>query len=84
MKNILFLLYFIFSFQFNNYAHSSTLPRVDLPGSEVRKIYSSIEQEEYKLQISLLACYEKGDKKYPVVYLMDSKWDFPLLKALYG
>jgi predicted alpha/beta superfamily hydrolase len=84
MKNILFLLCFIFSFQFNNYAQLTSLPRVDIPGSEVRKIHSSIEKEEYELQISLPAGYEKGDKKYPVVYLMDSQWDFPLLKALYG
>ncbi len=30
------------------------------------------------------AGYAKSDKKYPVVYLMDSQWDFPLLTALYG
>jgi predicted alpha/beta superfamily hydrolase len=28
--------------------------------------------------------YASSNKKYPVVYLMDSQWDFPLLTALYG
>jgi predicted alpha/beta superfamily hydrolase len=85
MKKILFILCTVVSCQFNSYAQpASPQPRVDIPGSEVRKIHSSIEQEEYELQISLPAGYEKGDKKYPVVYLMDSQWDFPLLKALYG
>jgi predicted alpha/beta superfamily hydrolase len=28
--------------------------------------------------------YENSNKKYPVVYLMDSQWDFPLLTAIYG
>ena len=36
------------------------------------------------MQISLPAGYDKSNKKYPVVYLMDSQWDFPLLTALYG
>jgi predicted alpha/beta superfamily hydrolase len=32
----------------------------------------------------LPASYDKTNKKYPVVYLMDSQWDFPLVTALYG
>jgi predicted alpha/beta superfamily hydrolase len=28
--------------------------------------------------------YNQNTKKYPVVYLMDSQWDFPLVKSLYG
>ena len=60
-------------------------PRVDIPGSEVRKITSSIVKgQEYELQILLPGGYETSNKKYPVIYLMDSQWDFPLLKCLYG
>jgi len=40
--------------------------------------------QEYVLQVSLPAGYDKSNKKYPVVYLMDSQWDFPLVTALYG
>jgi predicted alpha/beta superfamily hydrolase len=60
-------------------------PRVDIPGSEVRKITSSIVAgQEYELQILLPSGHNSSNKKYPVVYLMDSQWDFPLVKSLYG
>ena len=60
-------------------------PRVDIPGSEVRKIASSIVSgQEYELQILLPGSYHRSTKKYSVVYLMDSQWDFPLVKSLYG
>jgi len=60
-------------------------PRVDIPGSETRKLTSSIVNgQEYELQILLPNGYQNATKKYPVVYLMDSQWDFPLVKCLYG
>jgi predicted alpha/beta superfamily hydrolase len=60
-------------------------PRVDIPGSEVRKLTSSIVGgQEYELQILLPGGHKNSSKKYPVVYLMDSQWDFPLVKSLYG
>ena len=60
-------------------------PRVDIPGSEVRKITSTIVTgQEYELQILLPGSHKASNKKYPVIYLMDSQWDFPLLKCLYG
>jgi len=58
---------------------------VSIPGSQTKKITSKIVSgQEYVLQISLPAGYANSNKKYPVVYLMDSQWDFPLLTALYG
>lgn len=60
-------------------------PRVEIPGSEVRKITSSIVSgQEYELHILLPTKYKSADKKFPVVYLMDSQWDFPLVKSIYG
>jgi predicted alpha/beta superfamily hydrolase len=60
-------------------------PAVTIPGSEVRKITSTIVNgQEYELQILLPGGYKEGNKKYPVVYLMDSQWDFPLVKSIYG
>jgi predicted alpha/beta superfamily hydrolase len=60
-------------------------PRVDIPASEVRAIRSSIVKgQEYELQIMLPGGYERSDKRYPVVYLMDSQWDFPLVASIYG
>src|SRR5262245_40725805 len=60
-------------------------PPVTIPGSEVRKITSSIVPgQEYELHILLPGGYKTGQKKYPVAYVMDSQWDFPLVKAIYG
>jgi predicted alpha/beta superfamily hydrolase len=60
-------------------------PRVDITGSEVRKITSTVVTgQEYELQISLPGGYANSTKKYPVIYLMDSQWDFPLVTSIYG
>ncbi len=80
MKKILILLLAIIST--SSYAQ---YPAVTIPGSQVRKINSAIVAgQEYELQIMLPAGYESSNEKYPVVYLMDSQWDFPLLTSLYG
>jgi predicted alpha/beta superfamily hydrolase len=60
-------------------------PPVTIPGSEIRKISSEIVAgQEYELHILLPGGYRNNTKKYPVVYLMDAQWDFPLLKSIYG
>lgn len=80
MKKILVILFT--TVLINSYAQ---YPRVDIPGSEVRKINSTIVSgQEYELQILLPGGYRNSNKKYPVIYLMDSQWDFPLVKCLYG
>src|SRR3954464_6964092 len=58
--------------------------RVEIAGSEVKKVQSSIVNQEYTLQIMTPPGYENSNKNYPVVYLMDSQWDFPLVTAIYG
>lgn len=60
-------------------------PPVSIPGSETRIIQSSVVNgQEYELQILLPGGYSNNKKQYPVVYLMDSQWDFPLVKSIYG
>lgn len=67
------------------FAETVSAQEVTIPGSQTRKLTSSIVAgQEYELQILLPANYEGTNKLYPVVYLMDSQWDFPLLKSLYG
>ena len=81
MKNILLTLLVINVLS----ANAQHYPPVTIPGSEVRKITSSIVGgQEYELQILLPSGYEGSNKKYPVVYLMDSQWDFPVVKSIYG
>ena len=52
---------------------------VTIPGSVLRTIQSTIVNQEYALHISLPRGYAESNKKYPVIYLMDSQWDFPLV-----
>lgn len=58
---------------------------VKIPGTETKQITSSlVAGQEYQLQVMLPGGYANSTKTYPVVYLMDSQWDFPLVSALYG
>jgi predicted alpha/beta superfamily hydrolase len=83
MKKIcLLIIYFISAV---TAVHAQNFPVVTIPGSEVRKITSTmVAGQEYELQVLLPGDYKAGNKKYPVLYLMDSQWDFPLAKSLYG
>lgn len=80
MKKILILILVVVSI--GSYAQ---FPAVTIPGSQVRKINSAIVTgQAYELKIMLPGGYENSNDKYPVVYLMDAQWDFPLLTSLYG
>ncbi len=46
--------------------------------------HSTIANKDYILQINLPSGYEKSTAAYPVLYLLDGQWDFPLLSAIYG
>ena len=60
-------------------------PPVTLPGSEIRTITSTIVKgQEYNIQIHLPGNYSSSEKKYPVVFVMDAQWDFPLVSSIYG
>jgi len=76
---VLFFLFAVFAL-----TAMAQFPEVTIPGSQLRTIQSTIVNQEYEFHILLPGGYEKSTKKYPVVYLMDSQWDFPLLKSLYG
>ena len=77
------ILFLLIAFSMNAYAQQ--YPPVTIPGSEIRRITSSIVAgQEYELHILLPGGYRNSSKIYPVVYLMDSQWDFPLVKSIYG
>lgn len=81
MKYVLCLLFVVSVYKLA----AQKYPEVTIPGSHLRYITSSIVTgQEYELDIMLPAGYEGSTKKYPVVYVMDSQWDFPLVKCIYG
>mgnify|MGYP003510213743 FL=1 len=82
MKKSLFL---FLAIVFTSFLVKAQHPAVIIPGTEVRKITSAIVAgQEYELHILLPGSHKNSNKKYPVVYVMDSQWDFPLVKSIYG
>jgi len=60
-------------------------PRVDIPGSEVeRSLPQLLQASSTNCKYHCQQVMQNSTKKYPVVYLMDSQWDFPDVKAIYG
>jgi predicted alpha/beta superfamily hydrolase len=79
MKKIIAIIAVLFFMQ------TVSAQEVKIPGTQSRQITSSIVSgQEYQLHIMLPGGYANSNKTYPVVYLMDSQWDFPLVSALYG
>ena len=74
----------LFFFQYKTSAQN-TLPAVEIPGSQIVNYTSSIVAgQKYDLLINLPGNYQNSNKKYPVIFLLDAQWDFPLLSAIYG
>jgi hypothetical protein len=57
---------------------------VEIPGTQSLNITSSVVVQEYDLYINLPRDYQDTTKTFPVVYLLDAQWDFPLLCAVFG
>lgn len=59
---------------------------VTLEGTQERVLRSDIVNQNYKIQIHLPRNYDRtgSNKTYPVVYLLDSQWDFPALVSMVG
>lgn len=64
--------------------NSSNLPEVPILGTQLQKITSAIDGQEYVLYVNLPRNYNDTTKKFPIIYVLDGQWDFPLVQALYG
>ena len=85
---LLFLFIFIVSHS-PVQAQNSTIPskplEVTIAGTQQLQFTSKIMAgQEYSLQISLPSHYSDTNKTFPVIYLLDSQWDFPLISGIYG
>jgi predicted alpha/beta superfamily hydrolase len=63
---------------------TASLPKVEINGSQLLELHSNIVNQDYVLHVFAPGSYKNTTKKYPVLYVMDSQWDFPLLVSLYG
>ncbi len=61
-----------------------TLPHVEILGTQLLKIRSAIVGQDYDLMINLPRNYRDTTKAFPVLYLLDAQWDFPLVNAVFG
>ncbi len=89
---VVFMLAFFLQFQNTVYSQAdndgtgmSSPKQVEIAGTQVLHIKSVIVDQDYDLYINLPANYDNDKSKtYPVIYLLDAQWDFPLLNAIYG
>jgi predicted alpha/beta superfamily hydrolase len=62
----------------------SSPPEVKIPGTQLLHITSSIMGQEYGLYVNLPRYYDDTTRIFPVLYLLDAQWDFPLVNAVFG
>ena len=60
-------------------------PPFTLPGTQVRTLAPTAAGRHYQLAIHLPASFATSpQRRYPVLYITDAYWDFPLVVAAYG
>lgn len=60
-------------------------PPLTLSGTQVRDLPSDVTGKTHQLQIGLPASFaSEPERRYPVLYVLDGQWDFPLVLALSG
>ena len=58
---------------------------VELPGTQVRELASELTGKQHRLLIALPPSFGKEpDRRYPVLFVLDGQWDFPLVATLSG
>ncbi len=62
----------------------ASLPPVTILGTQLQHITSTITGEEYDLYINLPRNYQDQSRTFPVLYLLDGQWDFPLVMSVFG
>ena len=69
----------------NAAAWRGPFPRQTLPDTEVRRLARSANGREYQLSIGLPESFAaEPERRYPVLYLCDGYWDFPLVRGIYN
>ncbi|HEY9067187.1 MAG TPA: alpha/beta hydrolase-fold protein [Burkholderiaceae bacterium] len=65
-----------------NAASSATTAPYVLDGTEVRSVRAERLQRDYELFIGLPASYGLSDRRYPVLFVTDANYAFPLLRSI--
>ena len=78
---------FLFETSSSQSAHGDSLsspPAVEIGGTQSLHFTSSIVGQEFDLYVNIPRDYQDTSKAFPVIYLLDGQWDFPLLNAIFG
>lgn len=59
-----------------------SLPRYEIPDTVVHPSPAPALHRQYQVWVSLPASYAKGDRKYPVVFVADANYSFPLVNSI--
>jgi predicted alpha/beta superfamily hydrolase len=62
----------------------STPPQVEILGTQLLHVTSAIVGQEYDLYVNLPRGYQDSSKTFPVIFVLDGQWDFPLTQAIFG
>ena len=62
----------------------STPPPVKIGGTQSLSFSSSIIGQEFDLYVNIPRDYQDSSKTFPVIYVLDGQWDFPLMNAIVG
>jgi len=57
---------------------------VEIPGTQRLTLHSPIAGTDYALDVSLPRMYRDTTRSFPVLFLVDGQWDFPLVNAMFG
>ncbi len=57
-------------------------PALELPNTFVHEVPSKATGRHYQLWVSVPAGYVQGEKKYPVVFVTDAAYSFPLVRSI--
>jgi len=74
---------FIF-FSFGVNTSYSQKAEVEIPGTEIIKFKSAINNQDYVLNIYLPTSYNDTTKKFSVLYVLDGQWSFPYIAGVQG
>ena len=66
----------------NKDMRSTFFPRVEIPSTELRFLSSVATGQAYDLYVHLPKSYRETNDRYPVIYLFDGQWDFPLVTGI--
>jgi predicted alpha/beta superfamily hydrolase len=59
-------------------------PPVEIAGTQSLHFTSSIVGQEFNLYVNIPRGYQDSSSSFPVIYLLDGQWDFPLMNAIFG